>query len=442
MCNAATCGDGGFAMKSTSVKLRNLFIYQVLVRNHTPQGDFAGLVKDLERIKALGADFVYLLPVHPIGVKNRKGSLGSPYSIRDYRAINPEYGTMADFKALIDAVHAHGMRLMIDVVYNHTSRDSRLLAEHPEWFYRNEKGEFANRVGEWWDVTDFDFSSGKALWTELADTLASYAAMGVDGFRCDVASLVPIDFWTYARKVVAKTNRKIVWLSESVHGSFVKYIRDRGFNAWSEAEIYQAFDIAYDYDVYPYYEQYLLGKRPLKEYLEALKRQEEIYPGNYVKMHNLDNHDVVRIAGFVAGDPDKLKNWHAFNFFLKGAAMVYAGAEYSSDVRPSLFDRDPVIRKADISDFIRTLAKLKKRPVFATGIHEILIPETDGVAVVKLHDAKETFIGVFNVGLAAGSIPVPLADGRYRNVLGGKAVKIEAGSVTLAHEPIVVRLKK
>ncbi len=429
-------------MKQTSVKLRNLVLYQVFVRNHTTEGDFAGLRRDLGRIRDLGADFVYLLPVHPIGVKNRKGTLGSPYSIRDYRQINPEYGTLADFQALVDDVHAHGMKLMMDVVYNHTSRDSRLLSEHPEWFYKNEKGEFANRVGEWWDVTDFDFYADKGLWVELADTLRSYAEMGVDGFRCDVASLVPVAFWKYARKVVAKVNPKVVWLSESVHGGFVKYIRDRGFNAWSEAEIYEAFDMAYDYDAQPFMEGYLKGKRPLREYLEALQRQEEIYPANYVKMHNVENHDNPRIAAQVGNDPDKIKNWHAFCFMLKGSAMVYAGAEYSSDVRPDLFDRDPVVRKADISDFIRTLARLKKRPVFATGKYQITIPAIDGVAITSFENTREKYVGIFNLGLASGSVAVPLPDGKHRNVLGGKRVEVTNGAVVLTAAPVIVKITK
>ncbi|MFA5006162.1 MAG: alpha-amylase family glycosyl hydrolase [Candidatus Izemoplasmatales bacterium] len=429
-------------MKRTSPKLRNLTIYQVFVRNHTPEGDFAGLRHDLDRIRDLGVDFVYLLPIHPIGVKNRKGSLGSPYSIRDYREINPEYGTMADFQTLVDDVHAHGMKLMIDVVFNHTSRDSRLLMEHPEWFYRNEKGDFANRVGEWWDVTDFDFRKDKALWVELADTLRFYAQMGVDGFRCDVASLVPVAFWTYARKIVAKVNPRVVWLSESVHGGFVKYIRDRGFDAWSEAEVFQAFDMAYDYDVQPFMEQYLKGARPLREYLEALRRQEEIYPRDYVKMHNVENHDNPRIAALVGNDPAKIRNWHAFTFFLKGSAMVYAGAEYSSDVRSDLFEKDPIVRKDDISGLIRTLAKLKKRPIFANGVFDVVAPAVDGVAITTFEDAKEKIVGIFNLGQVEGSVAVPIADGRYRDLLGGRPFRVEGGAVVLGHDPVAVRIAK
>ena len=127
--------------KTTSQNLRNLLIYQVYTRNHTKEGTFKALEKDLERIKNLGTDILYLLPIHPIGKKEKKGNLGCPYSISDYRKVNPEYGTLEDFKDLIKQVHDKNMKLMIDVVFNHTSRDSRLLNEHPDWFYHKPNGD-------------------------------------------------------------------------------------------------------------------------------------------------------------------------------------------------------------------------------------------------------------------------------------------------------------
>ena len=121
---------------------RNMTLYSVFVRNHG--GTFQAVARDVPRIRDLGVDAVWLLPIHPIGRQNRKGALGSPYAIADYRAVNPEYGTLEDFCALCDTVHRHGMKLLIDVVYNHTSPDSRLLQEHPEWFYRRPDGAFGN----------------------------------------------------------------------------------------------------------------------------------------------------------------------------------------------------------------------------------------------------------------------------------------------------------
>ena len=136
--------------RNTDIRLQNQVIYSIYVRNHTPQGTFRAVIPDLDRIRALGTDILWLMPIHPIGEKGKKGSLGCPYANRDYRAVNPEYGTMEDFRALVDAIHARGMKCIIDVVYNHTAPDSTLLAGHPDdeilWFaglmpvYAGERG--------------------------------------------------------------------------------------------------------------------------------------------------------------------------------------------------------------------------------------------------------------------------------------------------------------
>ena len=181
------------------MSLRNMTLYSIFVRNFG--GNFAAVERDLPRLKSLGVDAIWLLPIHPIGTDKRKGSLGSPYAISDYRAINPEFGTMDDFVRLCDAVHQNGMKLLIDVVFHHTSPDSVLVKTHPEYFYRKPDGSFGNHVGEWTDIIDFDFDA-PGLWDELIDTLCFWAQY-VDGFRCDVAPMVPLAFWERARAEVA-----------------------------------------------------------------------------------------------------------------------------------------------------------------------------------------------------------------------------------------------
>ena len=148
---------------NTSKFYRNQVMYSIFVRNYSEEGDFSGVRKDLDRIKALGTDIVWLLPIHPIGKKERKGELGSPYAISDYRKINPEYGTIDDLKQLVTDIHARGMKCIIDVVYNHTSPDSWLAKNHPEWFYHKPDGCFGNKVGEWLDVIDLDYNN-RDLW--------------------------------------------------------------------------------------------------------------------------------------------------------------------------------------------------------------------------------------------------------------------------------------
>jgi glycosidase len=429
-------------MKKTNIKLRNLVIYQIYVRNFSESGNFQAVIDDLDRIKELGVDVIYLLPIHPIGEKNKKGSLGCPYSIKDYSNVRDELGGLEGFKELVEAAHNKKLKVMMDIVFNHTSRDSVLLNNHPEWFYRNVEGEIANRVGDWWDVYDLDYSKDKALWFELLNVLVYYARLGVDGYRCDVASMVPLDFWKLARKQVRKVNPKFFWLSESVHGEHCKYMRDQGFECASESEIYQAFDMAYDYDVEPYMRDYLNGTSSLRPYLEGLKRQDEIYPANYVKMHNLENHDIDRIAKKVDNDLDKILNWTAFLFMQKGATMIYMGQEYTSDIRPTLFDKELFNKNEDISAFIEKLAKLKKRKIFASGIYQVNLPDIDGVAYQTFKNDFEEYHGIFNVGLVEGSITVNIPDGKYRNYLNNKYVKVIDGEVKLGKEPIIIRSKK
>ena len=295
----------------TDKALRNQVMYCVFVRQYSREGTFDKVREDLKRIRALGVDIIWLMPIHPIGQKRRKGSLGSPYAISDYRAVNPEYGTMADLKALVDAIHAEGMKCIIDVVYNHTSPDSVLSREHPEWFYHRPDGSFGNRIGEWYDVIDLDYSQ-RALWDYQIDTLKMWAGI-VDGFRCDVAPLIPLEFWREARRQVAQVRPDCLWLSESVEPEFTVENRARGMMSLSDSEIFQAFDVSYEYDVYHDWVRYMTGEMPLKDYLFRVRQQEYLYPDNYVKLRFLENHDRMR-AAFMAPDERALRNWTAFVF--------------------------------------------------------------------------------------------------------------------------------
>ena len=167
--------------KNTNTALREQVIYSVYVRNHTPEGTFRAVIPDLDRIRALGTDIVWFMPIHPIGEKGKKGSLGCPYANRDYGTVNPEYGTLEDFKALVDAIHARGMKCIIDVVYNHTSPDAVYVTEHPEFYYRKPDGRFGNKTADWTDVIDLDYSCA-ALWDAQIQHLCYWAGI-VDGFR-------------------------------------------------------------------------------------------------------------------------------------------------------------------------------------------------------------------------------------------------------------------
>lgn len=406
----------------TSKSLRNQILYCVYVRNYSAAGTFAAVQADLSRIRVLGTDIIWLMPIHPTGEKNRKGSLGSPYAIRDYRAVNPEFGTMDDFIALVDAIHAHGMRCIIDVVYNHTSPDSWLAQHHPEWFYHKPDGSLGNRFGDWADVADLDYTQ-PGLWDYQIETL-QYWAQYVDGFRCDVAPMVPLAFWTRARQAVAQVRPDCFWLCESVEPGFITAARALGYNALSDAQLYQAFDVGYDYDVYPFFRQYLEGKVDLAQYLSCLNAQQWLFPDNYVKLRFLENHDRAR-AAHLFPDARIRHNWTAFLFFQCGLTLLYNGQERSCTHVPSLFDRDPIDWQAgeDCSTFLTTLGRIKRDPIFSADSYTLTALPHDVVLGEYRQGARRMF-GLFSLRGESAVCDVPVPNGTYRNLLDDTPVEV------------------
>lgn len=431
--------------KETKQSLRQTVIYQVYNRNHNESGTFNELIEDLDRIKNLGVDILYLLPIHPIGQKDKKGALGCPYSIKNYREVNPEYGTLDDFKELIRETHKRGMKLMIDVVFNHTSRDSDLLETHPEWFYKNEDGNFANRVGDWTDITDLDYTQDEALWTELLNTLKYWVSLGVDGYRCDVASIVPLEFWLRARKEIAEINLDFIWLAESIHPSFINHIRSLGYAAASDSELYQAFDICYDYDVYEDYQGYLRGQNSLKDYIDLVAMQEGIYPQNYIKLRCLENHDQERAASIIP-NIDHLFTWTAFTYLQKGATMIYAGQEALDTHQPSLFDIDKVnwsrYNEHGLAAYMKQLSELKHDSIIKDGYYQIKTGDVTDTAVLSYCTKEQIRIGIFNFGSKSGYVSVDVPDGMYQDCLTKKEIIVKDGKVKLDVRAIIFDIFK
>jgi glycosidase len=429
-------------------------MYQVYPRNHSEEGTFRALEADLDRIRDLGIDIMYLLPVHPPGKKNRKGSLGSPYAIADYRTLNPELGTMEDFASLVGAIHQRGMKCVMDIVYNHTSPDSWLAKNHPEWFYRTSGGDFGNRIGEWWDVIDLDYSNPRSgLWEYQIETLKMWAKL-VDGFRCDVAPLIPLAFWLRAREETAVVNPRCLWIAESVEPSFILETRARGMICHSDAEMFRAFDVCYDYDIFDAFKKYLDGSGSLAAYAEGINAQEYIYPEGYVKLRCLENHDQSRAAFSIPGGA-ALRNWTAFAYFQKGLTMIYAGQEWRNDFRPSLFERDPLRRDADgdISSLLRALYRIKKDPLLAGSGYEVRVLPGDmlmGVHRPRMHSSGETapyrLAGIFSLRGTGGSVSLdsaePALDGTYLNLIDGSSFRIEGNRLSLRGEPVIFRIPR
>jgi len=421
--------------RDTNINLRQQLIYSVFTRNYGPTGTFKAVQADLPRIKALGTDMIWLLPMYPVGVANRKGQLGSPYAIKDYRAINPELGSMTDFINLTKAIHAQGMRVMIDIVYNHTSPDSNLRQTHPEWFFRKPDGSFGNRVADWSDIIDLDYRNPD-LWTYQIETLKQWADY-VDGFRCDVAPLVPLDFWLAARKALAAYKPGLIWLAESNDPDFLKQVRDGGFEDLSDSELYQAFDMVYDYDVLDDLRATAAGERSLGELARVLMKQDVTFPKNYVKMRFLENHDVPRAASYLP-DPQTRRNWLAFNLFEKGSGLIYAGEEFSATHLPSLFDADPVELQGatDLTAMIQRIASVKHNQLFVTGAYTVQ-PVNEQVMQICYRTADKLALGYFALRPFRGTVPCELTAGQYRNQLTGQTITVADHEVSLNNEPLI-----
>lgn len=424
----------------TRSDLQGLVIYSVFVRNHTQEGSFRALIPDLPRIRSLGADVVWLMPIHPIGELARKGALGSPYANRDYRSVNPEYGTREDLEALVDAIHEQGMLCLIDVVYNHTSPDSVLWAEHPEWFYMGPDGRPGNHVGDWTDIIDLDYGADERLWDYQIESLVEWARL-VDGFRCDVASFVPVEFWERARSAVEEVHPGAIWLAETVHRSFGREMRRRGLYCATDSEAYRAFDIEYAYDVQEAFEAWLEGRASLSHYLDLIDFEESAYPRGFNKLRFLENHDLPRIASRVKGERD-LENLTAFMFMLKGAMLVYAGQEAASPHQPSLFDRDPIEwgTGRDLSGLIARLVAIKHGLLCHDDHFSCRADDADDIAVLTREGGWGKALGVFSLRSRHADVAVGLADGSYENLIDGAAVEVREGLLRCDGAPIIIAL--
>ena len=295
-----------------------------------------------------------------------------------------------------------------------------------------------NRVGDWGDIVDLDYGN-KELWDYQIDTLKMWAGI-VDGFRCDVAPLVSLAFWLKAREEVARVNPECIWLSESVEPEFIVDMRAKGMTNLSDSEIFQAFDMCYDYDIFKYFRQYLNGEGTLGRYVEAVNMQEYIYPANYVKMRYLENQDR---AKEIIPKESALRNWTAFLYFQKGATLLYAGQENQNETRPDLFNKDVINLDGsrDISDMLRQLYQIKKLPVVAKSSYRLSADEGLGAAIGEHKEiqGKGRLLGIFSFEGKCGQVEAGIQDGTYTNMVNGKEIRIEDGKIDLKMCPVIIK---
>jgi len=387
--------------------LKSSVIYEVFVRNYGNAGTFNDIYNDIERFKALGVDILWFMPFYPVGKTGRKGTHGSPYSIQDYEEVSKEIGSKEDFKRLIDKAHDNGMKIMIDVVFNHTSMDSKLVNTHPEWFIKDENRKITRKVEDWQDVYDLDYKN-KDLWDYLLKVLNGWIDLGVDGFRCDVAPLVPLEFWKEARERLNQ-RKEIIWLAETLDPKFIHKLRTRGYDVLSDSEIYQTFDLAYDYDGFDYLRDYFSGQKDLNNYFDYVFLQDTILPKNSIKMRFLENHDNPRIASVLKGK-DKIKNWTVLYNLLPGASLIYAGQELMMDKLPNLFEKDPIKWNNGDYEFLSFFKKIVKisKDIITTCDQFSVKELAKGIIMLKWTGDDDEYIAILNLEDRYGKIPVDL----------------------------------
>lgn len=423
--------------------LKNQMIYQVFVRNYSKEGTLHALTNDLQRIKDLGADILYLMPIHPIGQKARKGTYGSPYAITDYIGISEDLGTLDDFKDLVKQSHQRGLKVMMDVVFHHSAPDHPWVQTHPHFYHYND-GKLGNKIGDWSDIVDFEFDDNPELIEKFTEVLLYWMALGVDGFRFDVASMIPEAFYAYAFDKLKQVNPHVILFAESLESHFVDFLRLNNYPCLSDSELYAYFDILYDYDIYHEFWGYLRRGEALELYREAHRRQERAYPAGYVKARHVENHDNPRIL-YVTQNRQKQLNWMAYSFFAKGIAFLHAGVETHSDHMSYLFEKDPVdwsLMDEDLIMWIKALAKMKQDPIFAQDYGYSIHTHPQEVLHFEYENEFERRIGIFNVGQAEGVMEINVPEGLYQHDITQKPIEVRFNILQLSKEPIIFTIKK
>lgn len=334
--------------RSTRDWVRDGVVYEIYPRAFSPQGNFNGITARLDDLKDLGVNILWLMPIHPIGQEKKKGTIGSPYAVRDYYGINPDYGTKEDFKKLINEAHQRGMKVIIDIVANHTSWDS-VMMKWPDYYERDANGRITY-PHDWSDVAELNYANPQ-LRRYMTDMLKYWIReFDLDGFRCDVAEEVPTDFWENARAELDKIKPHIVMLAEG-----------------HKAELlFKAFDFDYSWPLHSALTNVLQGRGRASDLRSEWDKESREWPRGSLHMRFSDNHDERRaIARF--GEPAALAA-SALMFTLDGVPLLYNGMEVGDTTEsgaPALFEKLPVFwsiaeRRPEFPRFYKQIIALRR----------------------------------------------------------------------------------
>jgi glycosidase len=407
---------------------KNATIYQINTRQFTPEGTFRAAENHLPRLKDLGADILWLMPVQEIGVKNRKGSLGSPYSVKDYYHVNPEFGSLDDLKHFVNAAHAQGMHVILDWVANHTAWDNPLVTEHPEWYARDWKGDFhPTPWHDWPDIIDLDY--GQEGLREYMTGAMKYwvSAADIDGYRCDVAGYIPTNFWNQVRKEL-EAIKPVFMLAE-----------------WENRDLHaEAFDMTYAWTWNETVHKITMGQANLNPLYKYYSWNEKAFPADGMRMLFVSNHDKNAWEGtefeqFGAG----LETAIVLSVVSEGMPLIYNGQEAGNPRRLAFFEKDPIEwREHPLGDLYKKLLALKKANIALWnakwGARMINVPNSAQAQVLSFvrQNEHDKVFALFNFCAEPQAVTLyeTLYHGAYREYFSGEAVEF-TGSTQVALKP-------
>ena len=420
--------------------VRDGLIYEIYPRDFSQEGNFNGITAQLDRLKDLGVTILWLMPIHPIGQEKKKGTIGSPYAVRDYYGINPDYGTKADLQRLVSEAHRRGLKVVIDIVANHTSWDS-VLMKHPDFYKHDASGKITYPY-DWFDIAALNYNN-QELRRYMTDMLRYWLRdFDLDGFRCDVAGEVPTDFWENARVELEKIKPDIFMLAEA-----------------HKAELLvKAFDLDYSWPLHSVMTDVLHGRGSASDLRAAWEAEVNEWPRGSLHMRFSDNHDERRaIARF--GEPATLAA-SALMFTIDGVPLLYNGMEVGDTTEsgaPALFEKLPVFwpiaeRRPEFPRFYKQMATLRRnssalrrgslewlRSSDQSRVLSFLRRSVDEEVLVAINFSNRPFSGTIEVGNAGNytevtpEIGAPLppdapatASARQNRPVGLPAISLDA----------------
>jgi len=390
----------------------NQVIYEVNIRQFSEEGTFNAFEKHLPRLKELGVGILWFMPVHPIGEINRKGTLGSYYSVKDYKEINPEFGTLEDFKSMVNTIHKMGMYVIIDWVANHTAWDNQWISEHPEFYTKDSLGRIISPNPDWTDVADLNYDN-KDLWTKMIDALKFWVEeYDIDGYRCDVSGMLPIEFWIEARTELEKI-KNVFMLAE-----------------WDTPEQHKAFDMTYDWTLHKTLNRIAKGEKTVADLIQHLNKDEEEYPNTAFRMQFTSNHDENTWNGTVFERlGEGAEAFAVLTCLVPDMPLVYTGQETGNNKRLSFFEKDPVDWKEHrFTGIYSKLFRLKKEnKALHNGINggeliPVFSPGGEFIFAFTRSNADDKVLAILN--LSDDEVEFTLEgenlSGSYKNYFTGK----------------------